>query len=294
MGMEKMIKAFEEHLMETGSASKTIESYVGDIKMFGEYIREKGVVDWRNFRRLHFVHYKHQLLEKGYAIPTINKKVNSLQAFNRFLIENGVLSGQVVDLAKDRVKVAWGSGNEVEILAEEDIQRLLLFIQDRSKVTLRNGLIIHLLLYTGIRVSELCQIKQKDLDFLTSALNVLGKGRKFREVPLRADLVDLIKEYLKTERSQSRFAESEYLLVSQRNPKIARDSINTLLEHIGEQLGMTLYPHLFRHTFCSRLLKKGVDIATVSRLAGHQSVNITSDYYINTSRQDKLEAVNLL
>jgi integrase/recombinase XerD len=292
--MEEIAKSFEEHLMESGIAPKTIESYVGDVKMFGAYVREKGLVDWKNFKRLHFVNYKHQLLEEGYAIPTINKKVNSLQAFNRFLMEKGLLTEQVIVLGRDRVKVAWGSGKEVEILAEEDIHRLLFFIQDRSKVTLRNYLIIHLLLYTGIRVSELCQIKQKDIDFLTSTLNVLGKGGKFREIPLRADLVDLIKEYLKTERSQSRFAESEYLLVSQRNSKIARDSINTLLEHIGVQLGMNIYPHLFRHTFCSRLLKKGVDLSTVSRLAGHQSVNITSDYYINTSRQDKLEAVNLL
>ncbi|CFJ40161.1 phage integrase family protein [Mycobacterium tuberculosis] len=73
-----------------------------------------------------------------------------------------------------------------------------------------------------------------------------------------------------------------------------KDAVNTLLEGLEKQLAFKLYPHKFRHTFCSRLLKRGVPLTTVSKLAGHAHIQTTAHYYINTSRQDKEQAVALL
>jgi integrase/recombinase XerD len=192
------------------------------------------------------------------------------------------------------VKIATGSQREVDVLSEAQVNRLLFHIQDRAKVTQRNELIIHLLLYTGVRVSELCSIKIKDVDVITNTLNVFGKGGKHREIPIKVELLEKIQGYIKGERNESRFKESEWLLVSQRTERLARDAVNTILEQVAQHLDVRLYPHLFRHTFCTRLIQRGVDITTVSRLAGHSSVTTTSEYYVNTSRQEKQLAVNLL
>lgn len=97
-----------------------------------------------------------------------------------------------------------------------------------------------------------------------------------------------------TERKTHKFAESEYLLLTQRAKKMDRDTVNKLLNKHGEYLGITMWPHKFRHTFCTRLLKVGVPLTTVSKLAGHSSIQTTSAFYINTSRQEKIEAVDLL
>ncbi|MCM3567003.1 tyrosine-type recombinase/integrase [Neobacillus mesonae] len=291
---QDLVKEFEDHLFQNGIAPKTIESYKTDVRLFHDYIQANGVRDVTQLKRFYVTNYKEWLQDGGYAIATINKKINSLQAYNLFLMKKQYLKEQVVHLGKDRVKIATGSQKEVDVLTDEQVTRLLFYVQDRSLVTKRNELIVMMLLYTGVRVSELCQIRLEDVDFLTNELAVYGKGGKHRQIPLRNDLVENIREYLKRERSQSKFADSRYLFVSQRTEKLARDSVNTMLEGIAKQVGFKIYPHMFRHTFCSRLVRKGVDLTTVSRLAGHQSVLTTSQFYVSSSRKEKLEAVNLL
>ena len=73
-----------------------------------------------------------------------------------------------------------------------------------------------------------------------------------------------------------------------------RDAVRDWLSKISKDLGFKLYAHLFRHTFCTQLLKRGVDLTTVSKLAGHSTVNMTAKFYIQTTRQEKMDAVNLL
>ncbi len=94
------------------------------------------------------------------------------------------MTSMVVDLKKDKTRIAYGSEQEVEVYTENEVERLLFYIQDQEKVSLRDKLIVLLLLYTGIRVSELVSIRLKDLDFLTMQLHVVGKGgarfEKFR------------------------------------------------------------------------------------------------------------------
>ena len=89
--------------------------------------------------------------------------------------------------------------------------------------------------------------------------------------------------------------DSEYLVIGQRGA-LKRDAINTMLERLTKEIGMVnkLKPHTFRHTFCTRLINRGVPISTVSKLAGHSSVDTTATFYINSSREEKLKAVNLL
>jgi integrase/recombinase XerD len=287
------IEKFEKWLFAEGKAPKTIESYVNDVKGFQSYLQEK-LKDMPVLSRFSFVKYKEHLMKEGYAVSTINKKINSLKVYNDFLRTEGIVSESFIQLKRDRIKIADGSEESVDVLTEEQVEKLLFYVEDRQKVTLRNKLIVYLLLYTGVRVSELVGIQIADIDFLTSSLKVTGKGGKRREIGLRQDVLHLIRQYMKEERSGSVFSDSPYLLLSQRAGKMHRDAVRDWLAKISKELGFKLHPHLFRHTFCTRLLKKGVDLTTVSKLAGHSTVNMTAKYYIQTTRQEKLDAVQLL
>jgi integrase/recombinase XerD len=287
------IEKFEKWLFAEGKAPKTIESYVNDVKGFQSYLQEK-LKDMPVLSRFSFVKYKEHLMKEGYAVSTINKKINSLKVYNDFLRTEGIVSESFIQLKRDRIKIADGSEESVDALTEEQVEKLLFYVEDRRKVTLRNKLIVYLLLYTGVRVSELVGIQIADIDFLTSSLKVTGKGGKRREIGLRQDVLYLIRQYMKEERSGSVFSDSPYLLLSQRAGKMHRDAVRDWLAKISKELGFKLHPHLFRHTFCTRLLKKGVDLTTVSKLAGHSTVNMTAKYYIQTTRQEKLDAVKLL
>ncbi|WP_129724670.1 tyrosine-type recombinase/integrase [Xylanivirga thermophila] len=287
------IEKFEQWLFAEGKAPKTIESYVNDVKGFHSYLQEK-LKGMPVLSRFSFVKYKEHLIKEGYAVSTINKKINSLKVYNDFLRTEGIVSESFIQLKRDRIKIADGSEETVDALTEEQVEKLLFYVENRQKVTLRNKLIVYLLLYTGVRVSELVGIQIADIDFLTSTLKVTGKGGKRREIGLRQDVLYLIRQYMKEERSGSVFSDSPYLLLSQRAGKMHRDAVRGWLAKISKELGFKLHPHLFRHTFCTRLLKKGVDLTTVSKLAGHSTVNMTAKYYIQTTRQEKLDAVQLL
>lgn len=287
------IEEFANWLFTEGKAAKTIESYVNDVKGFQSYLQEK-LKDVPVLSRFSFVRYKEHLMKKDYAVSTINKKINSLKVYNDFLRTKEVLNETIIQLKRDRIKIAAGSEDTVDALSEEQVETLLFYIENRNKVRTRNKLIVYLLLYTGVRVSELVGIKIADIDFLASQLRVIGKGGKIREIGLRQDVLHLVRDYMKEERSESNFRHSDYLLVSQRAEKMHRDAVRDWLAKISKELDFKLYPHLCRHTFCTRLLKKGVDLTTVSKLAGHSSTSMTTRYYIQTTQQEKMDAVNLL
>lgn len=288
------LEGFKDELIKSGKMPKTQESYIGDVKGFIKWLENKEVTFTGELKRLYITSYKKYLIESGYSIATINKKINSLQSFNEYLVGAGYMKDVIVTLGKDGIKTAKGSEDEVEVFSDEEIERILFHIHKREGATVRCKTIVYLLLYTGVRITELVNIKIKDIDFIINNLRVIGKGGKYREIPLKAEVVEVIKEYMEIERTKSKYTDSEYLIVTQRSSKAHRDAILRIVRKMGKELGIKIYPHKFRHTFCSNLLKKGVPLTTVSKLAGHSSIQTTSEYYINTSRKDKMEAVNLL
>lgn len=288
------VPAFQQWLIEEGKAKTTIESYVGDVRAFQTFLQEKVTVSESLLSRFAFVRYKQHLIDENFASSTINKKVNSLKVYNDFLRMKGVVDESFIQMKRDRVNIAAGSEHVVTALSDKEVEQLLFYVEDQTNVSIRNKLIVYLLLYTGVRVTELVTIQLKDIDFLTSTLTIRGKGGKVRELSLRTDVLELVDEYRKGERMASPFRESPYLLVSQRSPKMHRDGVRDWLAKLSKILGFHLHPHLFRHTFCTKLLKKGVDLTTVSKLAGHGSVNMTAKYYIQTTREEKKNAVELL
>ena len=222
------VEKFRRHLKEDGKCPKTIESYVGDIAGFVAYIENMGVKFQGELKRFYVTSFRNYLIESRYGTATINKKINSIQSFNVFLMRNRHTGEMVVDLRKDRMKVAFGSEKQVEVFSEKQVERMLFYIQNHDKVSRRDRMIVLRLMYTGVRVSELCDIRLRNIDFLTGHLKVLGKGGKVREVTLKEEVVESIREYL-SERAGSQFVDSEHLILGQRGP-LKRDAVNTMLE----------------------------------------------------------------
>ncbi len=293
--MQASIQAYENYLISEGKADKTVQSYLADVCGFAAYLATVNITAAARLQRQHVVAYRQQLLSRNCRPATVNKAVNSLHSYTNWLIASGILPAQqpLVRPAQDRIKIARGSETNVDVLTDAEIKALVDHVSAPG-VSLRDRLIVHFLLYTGVRVGELCGTKICDLDLLTGQLKIIGKGNKYREVPLRPDLVTLIQEYLNNERASSKHAASTYLFVSQRSESLNRDTVNTVLEKLGSATGLRLYPHKFRHTFCSRLIAAGVPITTVSELAGHSSVDTTAHFYVNISREQKQQAISLL
>lgn len=286
-----VLDSFRQWLVEEGKADATIESYLNDVRKFNAYLHEKDADPEVLLSRFYFTSYMKHLEAEAMAVSTRNKKINSLKVYNDWLYKNGLVDDIFISIKKDKVKIAYGSEAEVSVLTDQQVEQFLFHLEKESQ---RNKLIGYLLLYTGIRVSELVNIKISDVDQLTSHLTVRGKGGKMREIPLRKDVLESIQVYLRGERGNGKFPESPFLLMSQRSEKMHRDTVRRWLEKTGIHLGFHIHPHMLRHTFCTRLLRNGVEISTVSKLAGHAGLNMTVKYYINTSKEEKQNAVEKL
>lgn len=294
MDFKELILEYSAYLMEEGKVESTIDSYIGDIRGFLDFLDSKKVNFRGNLTRLYITTYKTYLIESGYTINTINKKINSLNSFNFFLVSKNLCTEKVVYPNKDKIKIARGSEDEIEVFSEQEIERILFYLDNKEKVCDRDRAVTLILLYTGLRVGELVNLKIKDIDFLTMNVKVVGKGGKYREVPLKLEALEGIKEYIDKERKKHKHSSSEYLFLTQRAGKMDKDTVNKILKKQGKNLNLKIKPHKFRHTFCTRLLSKGVELTTVAKLAGHSNIQTTATFYINTSREDKQQAVNLL
>ena len=107
--MIEILNDFERHLIEDGKRHKTVESYVGDVKGLMEYLGEMNVTFDGSLSRFYVTSYKNKLLEKDYEPTTINKKINSFHSFNHYLIQKDYMNEVIINLRRDRVKVANGT-----------------------------------------------------------------------------------------------------------------------------------------------------------------------------------------
>ena len=159
-------------------------------------------------------------------------------------------------------------------LTKEDVKKLIKAVPPTRK---RDRLIILLLYGTGLRVSEVCNLKIEDIDFKRGILIVKGgKGAKDRVVPIPDFLLKEIEDYLKTREDGS-----EYLFVEVRREKKDRISPKTvwyLLKKYGEKAGIRVTPHMLRHSFATHMLEKGVDIRVIQEILGHSNLSTTQIY----------------
>ncbi|SOC34821.1 tyrosine-type recombinase/integrase [Ureibacillus acetophenoni] len=170
-----VLASFKQWLIEDGKAVATIESYLNDIRKFNAYLVEKDCDPDVLISRFYFISYMKHLESEGMSVSTRNKKVNSLKVYNDWLFKNRLVENIFISIKRDKVKVAHGSEADVSVLNDQQVEQFLFHLE---KETQRNKLIGYLLLYTGIRVSELVNIKISDVYQLTSHLTVRGKGGK--------------------------------------------------------------------------------------------------------------------
>ena len=140
---------------------------------------------------------------------------------------------------------------------------------------MRNKLIVNLLLDTGVRVSELVNIKISDIDTNERNIKVYGKGSKERYVFFTKRTLVILKDWLTF---VTRISNGEFLLVNYKGEQLTARSVQRIIKNIGKKIGLDLHPHILRHTFATDLLNRGADIRMIQELLGHENLNTTQIY----------------
>lgn len=283
--MDDQIKEFLDYLeYERKYSLYTVDNYDEHITNFKNFLESKKIFSFTKVEYQVIRDYLVFLYNQNYKSKTICAHISSLRSFFKFLLANNYIKTNPMILITNP-KIAKKLPN---FLYYSDLEKILDVPDQTSVVGIRDELIIELLYATGVRVSELVNIKVNDIDLYSKTIKIFGKGKKERVVLFGDKALDLIKKYLEKSPFQH-----EYLILNQRGNKITERGINLILSKNVRVSGVKTHvtPHTLRHTFATHMLNEGANLVTVQELLGHENL-ATTQVYTHVSNE-RLRAVYL-
>lgn len=271
--------AFQEYLqLEKKYSAHTVTAYIKDVTAFQQFIEinfRQNAIEAVNYSQIR--NWIVQLVEAEMSPVSVNRKIASLKAFYKFLLR--IKQIEVSPLLKHK---SLKTPKKIQIpFSEKELVEVLNNISFSAGFEgMRDKLIIDLFYSTGIRRSELINLKISNIDWSKSVVKVLGKRNKERIIPLLPSLLTQLKEYL-TERSHLQLIRNnDYFFLTIKGVKL-NDSlvyrlINKYFSSVSEKVKKS--PHIIRHTFATHLLNNGADLNSVKELLGHTSLAATQIY----------------
>lgn len=263
-------------------SNKTIQSYKEDLIEYNEFLGnnftnvleiDKDIVN----------EYLKYLYERDLNKNTICRKLSSIRGLYNYLVKEEIITNNLFDNISNPKKEIYLP----KFLKVSEANKLFEVCTDNNPINQRDTLILELLYSTGLRVSELVNIKIKDIDMNEKIIKVLGKGSKERIVLYNNHTADALKKYLSEGYHEFNKLNSGYLILNKDGNKLSdryvRNIINKLVRKAG--LNIKISPHTIRHTFATDMLEEGADLVTVKELLGHESLNTTSIYTHITNEQ---------
>ena len=273
------IPAFLEYLsLEKKCSPHTLKAYQANLEAFELFITEQGSLE-----TIEEVSYGEirawivSLIQSGNTPRTVNRKLSALRSYYKFLLRIGSIP--VSPLKEHK---ALKTDTKVALpFSQEEIQRLLaadFFPEEYTGVLQRT--VIQLLYYTGIRRSELIELKVQDVDLSEGLMKVLGKRNKERLLPLLPEIKRQLTQLLEQQKQHQISRESEHFFVNSRGKKLSEafvyETVKTYLSKVSTKTKRS--PHVLRHSFATHLLDQGADLNAIKDLLGHSSIAATQHY----------------
>lgn len=275
--MEKEIDKFIEYLKYQRNYSDfTCNNYKKDLNEYNSFILSNKI-NYKNMDYNEAKEYVIYLNKKNDAKSTISRKLSSLRTFYKYLVLNNKVESNPFLLVSSpkkekRIPKFINYNNMEEILNVPNI---------KTKEGQRERVILEVLYASGVRVSELVNIKLKDIDFSNKNILIFGKGSKERLVSFGDYALEYINLYLKEGRNLLLDGvKSDYLIVGKKSEKLTTRRVEQIIDDIIKRtsIKLNITPHMFRHTFATHLLDNGCDLLVVQELLGHASLSSTEIY----------------
>ena len=278
MNWDTSIENFKNYLkLERGLSMNSIESYEFDIIQFRNFINENKILE--SPKKCSSSTVK-RYLYKNFSNKKSRSQARSISAlksfFNYLLFEGEINSSPLSDIESPKIE------NKLpEVLTEEEIKKLISSVNLETEFGQRNKTIIEVLYGTGIRVSELTELKLSNIFFNENILKVAGKGNKERFVPLGKIASIEIKKYLiDREKLKINSKYSDILFLNRYGRQLTRSMIFKVINDSSKnaKIDKKISPHTLRHSYATHLLKNGADLRTIQLILGHESITTTEIY----------------
>ena len=272
----KYINEFLKYInLEKNYSEHTILNYNEDLTEFIKFLDKECIsiidTDYKIIRN-----YLSYMYDKKYEVKTISRHISTLRSFYKYLLKENIISKNpmlLISNPKQEIKLP-------HFLYYNELEAIL-NIPDKSTIKgIRDSLILELLYSTGVRVSELVNIKLTDIDFSYKKIRILGKGNKERIVLYGEYLKNILDLYINECRSKIVKNNCEYLILNMQGNKLTQRGVRTIFDEILKkgEIDKHISPHVLRHTFATHMLDSGADLKSVQELLGHENLSTTQIY----------------
>lgn len=264
--------------IERGLSENTLLSYRRDLGQYKRYLeQQEQLEDWNEVTRPQIISFLYTLKDVGKSAATIARMISAIRLFHQFLIRDQVVqhdaSLHIETPKQDRLLP--------EVLSMEEIDQLLA-IEGTTPLEIRNKAMLELMYATGLRVTELIQLKTTDLHLSMGFVRCFGKGNKERIIPLGDYASDALERYLTDGRKTllKKNQEEKALFVNHHGRPLSRQGFWKIIKQIAleKELMKPITPHMLRHSFASHLLENGADLRAVQEMLGHADISTTQIY----------------
>ena len=275
-------------IIEKGLSKNTIQSYESDIFQLYQWNISKNKKRITEFKKIDTSQFISYLFSQNLKSTSVHRKISSLKTFFNFLLKKKLINANpFADQIMPKKPISLPKS-----ISEDDVIKLLNAPKPDSLIGLRDKAMLELLYASGVRISELVNIKFSDLDLERNIIKVFGKGSKERLVPFGEDASQCISAYIDERKKNKDIASIKYIFLNNRGTKISRQAFWYRLKEYCLEIGLKqdISPHTLRHAFATHLLNRGADLRSVQVLLGHSDLS-TTQIYTHIAKQRLSELV---
>ncbi len=284
--LKKHIQNYLDYLKAKNYAARTLENRFFEMNFFMNWLKKKNIYALSGIKSSVILNYqaylsraRSELTKKNYMPSTQMKKLSDIKEFFKYLVITDVLltnPARNIIMPKDQKIIKW------ELLSLYNIKKILLTIDLSNPLFYRDRAIIEILYTTGMRASELCNLKIADIDYQNNYIRInSGKGNIDRVTPVCVRALEFTRNYIENFRKEYVCPQSgEYLFLSWRGKKMDKGALGQMIKlHTRKALiEKKITPHCFRVTSATHMLKNGADVRYIQQMLGHKKIDTTMQY----------------
>lgn len=273
----------EEYLIhlkiERNLADNSIESYRRDIEHYRRFLEVEQIYEWNMVDRYAIVLFLQRLKEEGKSDNSIIRMTSSLRQFHQFLRQEKITTQDVMQSVDTPKKAE----TLPKVMSLKEVDMLLETPDIKTDIGLRDRAILEVMYATGLRISELINLKMDELHLTMGFIQTIGKGNKERILPIGGMAVNYLNDYLEYSRPifENKAKEvSPFVFLNSRGNGLSRQGVWKNIKKIVQKAGIkqNVTPHMIRHSFATHLLENGADLRIVQELLGHSDISTTQIY----------------